>query len=225
MFIEEVDYNGLSNVLDINLKNYTYELNKVIEKSFDFMYEFAGFYEKYCIENPDAIDVNTLNYRIDKAYLDIAHIVYLENFKTFSIEVVDRGACDLTKIIGKNQAFNLLNDLGAAKSLSSNIIINLDSNSANYLNATELVRNFLYASNIFNQNYLHYLQTYNDVYCGDNNTIKQYNQYRFDLMGGGSLATFLNSLSATDRAKVNMLTNFIEECYNNLFEKLNLIVE
>lgn len=224
IFIEQTKV-GLSDVLDINLKNFTYELNKITEKSFDFMYEFVGVYEKYCIEDKNATDVATLNYRIDKAYMDLAHIVYLENFKTFSTTVADKGVCDLTKLIDLDNKFNLLDDIGDTKKLSNSIIVNLDAASDQNLNAMNLVNDFVYASNLFDQNYSHYINAYNKVYNDESNTIKQYNNYRFGLIGGGSLESFLNGLSATDRAQVNMLTNFISECYNNLHEKLILIVE
>lgn len=224
IFIEQTQ-EGLSDVLDINLKNYTFELNKVVERSFDFMYEFVRVYEKYCVTDSNSIDEKTLNYRIDKAYLDIAHIVYLENFKTFSTAVVDRGVCDLSKLIGNDSDFNLLNDLGEIKELSNNVLVNLDTSSEQYLSAMEVVNSFIYASNMFDQEYAHYVNTYNDVYSSENNTTNQYNNYRFDLMGGGSLESFLNGLSVTDRSKVNLLTDFINVCYTNLVDKLNLIVE
>ena len=89
----------------------------------------------------------------------------------------------------------------------------------------EKVNGFIYASNLFDQNYTHYINAYNKVYNNENNATKQYNNYRFGLIGSGSLDSFLIGLSATDRAQVNMLTNFINECYNNLHEKLILIVE
>ena len=68
------------------------------------------------------------------------------------------------------------------------------------------------------------MNAYNCVYNSENN-VKQYNDYRFGLVGNESVENFLNGLSVSDRANVNLLTNFINECYNNLLEKLKLIVE
>ena len=111
------------------------------------------------------------------------------------------------------------------KTLSSSIIANLDPSTTHHLNTMELINNFIYSSNLFDQNYPHYINAYNYVYNSENNTTKQYNDYRFGLMGTGSLETFLNGLSATDRSNVNMLTNFIDDCYNTLHQNLILIVE
>jgi len=225
LFNEQTKKEGLSNVLDIYIKNYTFELNQVIEKSFDFMYEFDKVYTKYCIEDMNAVNEKVLNYKVDKSYLDIAHIVYLENFKTFSIAVEGKGVCDISPIIGLNSKFNLLDDLGNLKNVSNNIIVNLDEKSQYNLSTMELINNFDYYMQIFNQNYHHYINTYNTVYDKENNSTNKYNSYRFDLMGSGSFESYLNGLSVVDRASVNLLTNFIDECYNSLVEKLKLIVE
>lgn len=224
LFIEQTQ-EGLSDVLDINLKNYTFELNKVIEKSLSFMYEFANVYEKYCIEDINAINQTTLNYKIDKTYLNLTNIIYLENFKTFSIEVADRGVCDVSSLIGMDSKFNLLNDLQLNGKLSPSIIANLDESSIHHLNTMNVVNDYVYAYNLFNQNVSHYVNTYNDIYNSKHTSTNQYNEYRLGLVGGGSLESFLNGLSITDRSKVNLLTNFIDECYTNLVEKLKLIVE
>jgi len=224
LFIEQTQ-EGLSDVLDINLKNYTFELNKVVENSLDFIYEFARVYEKYCIDDINVINQNTLNYRIDKSYLNLTRIIYLENFKTFSIAVADRGVCDISSLIGLESKFNLLDDLKLSGKLSTSIVANLDPSTTHHINAMNLVNDYIYAYKLFDQNCSHYINTYNDIYNSKHTSTNQYNDYRLGLIGGGSLESFVNGLSVTDRSKVNLLTNFIDECYTTLVEKLKLIVE
>lgn len=215
---EEIILESPSDVLTIILENYAYELNLVIEASFDFMYDFIDLYEKYCIN--DDINEKNLNFRIDKAYVDVAHIIYLENFKSFNLQVSEKagGVCDLVDLLENNSQYKLLEDLIEIKDVSPNVINNLVDTSPKYLEATEIVNGFIYYQNLFEQNYYHYINTYNDI--DTYNT----NQYRFELVDGVSYESYLESLSATKKAEVNMLTSFINECYNNLVLKLKLII-
>lgn len=215
---DEILLEGPSDILTIILENYSYELNLLIDSSFDFIYDFIDLYDKYCVN--DEINEKNLNYRIDKAYVDIAHIIFLENFKSFNLKVSDNvgGICDLVDLLENTSDYKLLDDLIEIKDVSPNVLNNLSDTSPNYLQATEIVNGFIYYQDLFNQNYYHYISTYNSI--DTYNT----NQYRFELVEGVSYEDYLDSLSATKKSEVNMLTSFINECYTNLVLKLKLIV-
>ena len=76
----------VSSVMPFTLINYSYKLNMVIEKSFDFMYKFMDLYTKYCTENYEVNSPVNIALRIDKAYVDLSYIVYYENFKGFNYD-------------------------------------------------------------------------------------------------------------------------------------------
>ena len=101
--------------MEFNLTNYAYELNVLIEDSFTFMYKFANMYETYGIEDYSKKNVKNLQTRVDKTYLDIAYIIYLQNFKAFNYSVGNKGICDLLPIVETNNKFNLVNDLDSVR--------------------------------------------------------------------------------------------------------------
>ena len=64
--------NGISDVMEFNLTSYSYQLNKVIDFSFDFMYKFIAMYQNYGIEDYSKKTAANLQIKVDKTYVDIA---------------------------------------------------------------------------------------------------------------------------------------------------------
>lgn len=211
--------NGISDVMEFNLTNYSYELNRIIDKSFTFMYKFANVYETYGIENYSKKNVQTLQTRVDKSYLDIAYIIYLENFKSFDYSVGNKGICDLLPIVETDNEFNIIDDLNNIKKLSGLVQANLKESDTEYAKVNDLLNNYLYAEELFAQRVKNYKDIYNeqDIY-----TIAQ---YKFNLMNGVTYDSYLDSLSNSDKASLIMLDNFVASTYTKLIEKLTLIVE
>ena len=78
----------------------------LIEDSFDFIYDFINIYTKYCVSNYDVNSPANISLKLEKAYVDLAYIVYHENFKAFNHSVGSKGISDLSSII--NSYFELL---------------------------------------------------------------------------------------------------------------------
>ena len=72
--------------------------------------------EKYCLENLDIVSIDSLESKIQKTYVDIAYIVYLNNFKAFDYSVGSKGISDdLDSIIGNTSEFLITKDLKCIK--------------------------------------------------------------------------------------------------------------
>ncbi|MGN0961768.1 MAG: hypothetical protein ACI4PF_06210, partial [Christensenellales bacterium] len=216
-FIDAVD-NGISDIMEYNITSYSFQLNKVIDASFSFIYKFHNIYSKYCLTNYDSYTQENLNVYVDKAYLDIAYIVYLENFKSFNFSVGENGVCDLSGVVGSDSDYNLLKFLDSKKSLNPSLLNNLTEGSTDYESTLEKLNEFSYSRDVFDQKLNSYLLTYNSL------NMYTISSYRFDQVSGVEYDNYIKSLSASDRATVTMLENFIEHIFKNYISKLNNIV-
>lgn len=211
--------NGISDVMEFNLTSYSYELNKVIDASFNFVNKVKNIYVNECIEDYSIYNSENLNSYVDVAYLDISYVIYLENIKAFNYSVGDHGICDLADIVGSENKYNLLKTLEERKSISLTITENIGQAGAIAKEMTDRVNLFVYTQNVFNQRFTNYLSNYNSL---DMYTI---NQYRFDLVGSIDYDSYLNSLSASKRATVLALDNFVTDNFVSYISKLSTIVE
>lgn len=217
-FIDATEY-GTSDVMEFNLTNYSYELNRLIEASFNFMYKFAYMYETYGIENYHNKTLENINIKIDKSYLDIAYIIYLENFKSFDYSVGSRGICDLLPLVDKsNNKFNITSDLNIIKKVSPSVQSNLKETDENYEEVNVLLSNFMYAQEVFDQRVKNYKTIHNEL------DIYTITQYKFDLVNGVNFESYMDSMTSSDKSSIVMLENFVNNTYKKLIEKLNLIV-
>lgn len=212
--------NGISDIMEFNITSYSFELNKVIDASFDFIFNFHDIYSSYCLTNYSTkFTAENLNVYVDKAYLDIAYVVYLENIKAFNFSVGKNGVCDLAGVIGNNSEYNLLELLDNRGSIKDTILNNLDSISSNYDATMEKLNDFAYSRNVYNQRLKNYKLIYNTL------NMFEINGYKFYQVNGVTFDNYINSLSASERATVLMLDNFIEDIFYNYVEKLQTIVE
>lgn len=209
---------GVSDVMEFNLINYSYELNKVIESSFNFMYKFIDMNEKYCLKDFDLINFNNLQYKIDRSYVDIAYIVYLSNFKAFDYSVGSKGISDIEAVIGSTNKFSIIDDLTSPKQLSTTIVAGLDEENVNHDSVMSLLNDYLYSSTVFNQR----LKQYKTIYNSEN--IYTITQYKFNLVKGVDYDSYLGTLTKSDRATVMYLDEFVLDTYSRLVDTLKLIV-
>ena len=211
---------GVSNIMEFNLFSYSYDLNQVIEKSFDFIYKFINMNTKYCISDYEKINATTLQYRIDKTYVDIAYIIYLQNFKAFNYSVGSKGICDLSSVVENSNEFVLVDDLQTIKSLSSFISTNIiDNSSSNYQLAIDLVNNYLYSQEVFDQRINNFKLIYNEQ------NIYTITQYKFGNINGVDYDSFLSALTPTEKSNVMALSEFESNYYNKLLETFSLVIE
>lgn len=210
---------GVSNVMEFNLSNYSFELNRVIDKSFDFIYKFINLNNKYCVSNPDAIAASPLETKIEKTYVDIAYIVYLNNFKAFDYSVGSKGiADDLDSIVMNSNKFSLIDNLNTIKTLSPTVIAGLDDEGTAHDNIMELVNNYLYSCSIFNQRLKTYVSTYNEQ------DIYKIAQYKFGLIAGVDYGSYLDTLTKSKKASLVYLDDFVTNTFAKLIYDLSLIV-
>jgi len=210
---------NISNVMEFNITTYSYHLNLVINESFKFIDKFHNLYLSF-LENYSEYDEKNLNVYVDKAYIDMARIVFLENMKSFNDSVGSNGVCDLSGIIGNESKFNyiyMLDEERGKIKLSIQENAGLDSEIGK--EATDQLNHFRYISDVFNQRFENYQKIYNgqDMY--------KVNQYRFNLNSSVDYESYLNSLSAADRATIVMLDGFVNDNFTNYMKKLKEIIE
>ncbi len=209
---------GPSDIMTFNITSYTFYLNGVIDSSFDFIHKFYDMYVDYCVEDYTVYNGDNLELFVDKAYLDIAYVVYLENIKSFNYNVGDNGTCDLSSVVGSDNEFNILKLLDDRKSISNAILENVGLDTEQGEEAKEKLDLFVYHRDIFNQRLDNYLSTFRSV------DMYHVNQYRFDLNGTVDYNSYLMSLSLSDRSTLAMLDNFINDNFMEFVDKLMTIV-
>lgn len=217
-----------TNNMLFTLHSYSYELNKVIDSSFDFVYDFIDVYNKY-VAGDDKMTSVSVSLKIDMSNVDIANIVYLENIKVFNYSVGDKGECDLLPLVeNKTNEYNLIhakvgsNDIltNNGRGLSSYVAENLNESAENYEENIAKVKEFNYARELMSQR----LTVYKNILSAVD--MYQANQYRFALVGGVDYIdydTYKSSLSASDRANINALENFVEDVFKPFIEKMCLL--
>ena len=184
--------NGTSDIMAFNITSYSFHLNGVIDRSFDFIHRFYNMYVEYCVEDFSIYNEHNLNLFVDKGYLDIAYVVYLENIKSFNYSVGSNGICDLAAVVGSVNEYNLLGLLDTRKSLSPSISENIGLTTPEGTTAKEKLDLFTYNRDIFNQRVNIYLNTFGSI------DAYQVNQYRFGLNGAVGYESYLQSLSVSD---------------------------
>ncbi len=210
--------NGVTSVMEFNLTNYSYELNKVIDKAFNFIFNFINLNEKYCIKDYNLINATNLEYRIDKSYVNIAYIIYLTNFKAFDYSVGSKGISDMTAIVSSTNDFALVHDLESVRPLSNTILAGLDESSASYNSVMSTINNYLYSCEVFNQR----LQTFKQIYSSED--IYNITQYKFDLVQGVDFDSYLSTLTKSKQSTIKFMDNFILDTYSQLVTNLGLMV-
>ena len=215
----KVSYNNFldSQEMEFNVKIYSFALNKVIEKSFDFIYCYINLYENNCKSETSVYTKDSLQLDLYKSFVDIAYIVYKENIEAFSYSVGDNGICDLSAVVCSENRFNLLDKLERSSTLAFSIANGLeDTDNSAVLNK---VNNYYYFKSVFEQRLINYKQIYSeqDIY-----TITR---YRFGLVNGVDYDNYLNSLSISQRSNVTMLDNFIANNFEDYYNKISIIVE
>ncbi len=211
--------NGTSDIMAFNITSYSFQLNSVIDASFNFINEFYNMYVNYCVDDFTIYNEHNLNMFVDKAYLDIAQIVYLENIKSFNYAVGNNGICDLSYVVGSNSTFNLLDLLDSRKSISTAISENVGLTTEQGKIAENKLNLFTYQRDIFNQRVGNYTKTYNSL------DMYEVNQYRFKLNGTVDYDSYLISLSMSNKATLTMLDNFINDTFKPYTAKLMTIVQ
>jgi hypothetical protein len=209
---------GVSDIMEFNITSYSFQLNKVIDASFDFIYKFHDIYVNYCIDDYSSYNATNLGIYVDKAYLDMSYMVYLENIKSFNYSVGNNGVCDLADVVGNETEYGLIDLLNEKKSLSETIVGNVGASTEAGEAAKNSVDIFVYCKDVFEQRLTTYLHTYNKV------NMYNLNQYKFGLNGNVNYNSYLTSLSASDRATVKLLENFVQDTFLNYMNKLSLIV-
>lgn len=214
-----VDSIAKNNTMRSNLTNYTFRLNVVIHKSFDFINEFKNVYLKYCVEDLSQNTVENLNLLVDIAYIDVAYTIFNENIESFNYTAGNNGECDLAPLFAEEaKDYNILNKLCELKTISINIQNGLVSESANHNEVIALINNFRYAKELFEQRQ----NIYNSVYTQlDIYTI---NKYRYGQVSGVDYETYLKTLSVTDRSLIKLTEEFINVTFDNYIDKLNVII-
>lgn len=216
-FIDEA--RDISSVMELTITAYSYELNKVIESSFNFVNCFMDIYTNHCVDNIESINSKNLSINVAKANLDIAYVVYLENIKSFNFTVGKVGMCDLAPLITQDNSFVLIDDLSSPKALSTIVSENLIEGSTKYESVIDNVNNFNYAKKLFEQR----LKTYQTMYS----ELDMFNlsQFRFDQKNGVSYNNYIDSLTASKKTNVQMVETFINTTLTNYIIKLKTITE
>ena len=214
IFIETTS-KGVSDIAEGKINIYTYKINILIEKSFDFIYEFINVYEKYCVNKVEnEITVDHLKFCVDKSNVDIAYIVYQENFKSFNYIIGSNGITDLSPLIACSDSKYVLIDKLNKYKLSERISETLASKQGTYEEDKKLVNEYFYFNDLFQQS----LMSYKTIYTSIN--FRDFNTYRLGLGNGMTYENYLNSLKYSDLTSIKMLESFVEDRFIILIDKL-----
>ena len=205
-------------IMVFSVLSYTYQLNKVIDSSFDFIYNFIEVYDIYCAGESD-MSAAALSLQVDKSYVDIANVVYLQNIKTFNYSVGEKGVCDLLPLISNpTNEYSLVKYLGNTNKLSTTITENMNKDADLYDETMAKLNDFSYYSQLVGQRINTFRNIMNEI---DSYTL---NEYRFDLVNGVDYDTYITALSASERANVQALDSFVNDIFEPYIAKLRLIV-
>lgn len=216
-YVQFVSSFEANDIMEFNVFNYTYQLNRVIDSSFDFIYDFIDVYDKY-VAVDDKFTTASIDYRLDVSYVDIANIVYLDNIKPFDYSVGNRGLCDLVSIVSSDVEANITSELLPPKNLSSVMTDGLNEASATYGDTIAQLNDFFYSRELMSQRLGLFREILSRV------DAYELNQYRFGLVSGVNYDTYKSTLSASDSSDIGALENYIEDIFKPFVGKLKLIV-
>lgn len=206
-------------IMEYHITSYSFELNKIIDASFDFIDYFHELYVKYCIEDYSIYNAKNIHVYVDKAYIDIARIVYMENIKSFNETVGSNGVCDMSTVVGSDNEYNILNVLDNKGTVSVNVLDNLGADNELGREVLQNLNEFTYIRDVFEQR----LETYKTNYSKIDK--KFVSQYKFDEMAEFDYDSYLKTLSASDRATLVMIDNFVSQNFVDMVVKLDKIVD
>ncbi len=209
---------GISDIMMFSMTSYSFELNKVIEASFDFIDTFGQVFEKYCVQG-DVKSPANISVAIDASYVQLANVVYYENFKAFNYAVGSNGKCDLQAIVSTLNEYNLTNYIKQnIGTLSLDIVNDLASDGEQKVIALAKVDDFLYAKEVFEQRIAVYENIYRqlDIYV--------ISEYKFNLVPTVSYDTFKSTLIESNKANVESLENFVKINFIDYLTKLYAII-
>lgn len=209
---------GVSDVMEFQLDNYSYSLNRLIGKSFDFMYNFINLNIKYCTKDYDLINTTNLQLKVQKSYVDIAYIIYLTNFKAFDYSVGSKGISDMSVIINNSSEYVLIKNLQTIKSISGEAMAGLEPENVNHDKVINLVNDYLYSLDVFNQRLNNFISIYNSE------NIYSISQYKFGLVTGVNYDSYLSSLAKSKQTAIKFMDGFVTDTYSKLVSTMSLIV-
>ena len=207
-----------ADIMEFQLDYYSYSLNRLIDKSFAFMYNFINLNIKYCIKDYDLINTTNLQLKVQKSYVDIAYIIYLTNFKAFDYSVGSKGISDMSVIVGNSNEFVIQKDLQTIKTISNEIMAGLEPENINHENAVNLVNDYLYSLDVFYQRLGGFLSIYNSA------NIYTISQYKFGLVAGVDYDSYLSSLTKSEQTAILFMDGFVSDTYSKLVDTMSLIV-
>ena len=205
---------GVSDVMISKINIYSYQLNNVIENSFNFIYKFMDMYENYCIENKESTSIEYLNFSIVKTLVNFSYVIYLENVKSFNDAVGKNGVCEVYNIIETNKTKYDFTMFLESFAVSEATINNLNTTSTLYAKTQKTVDEYYYFNEIFEQKLVAYENTYKsfDFY--------NYNKHRMNLGNGVTYTDYLNTLSQSEKASISLMENFMYTTFLDLYEKV-----
>jgi len=208
---------GVSDVMNAKIKIYSYELNKVIDKSFEFMFEFIDFYDKYCIKVKDKVNLNYLDFSLDKSLIDISYVIYMENVKSFNHSVGDNGSCDVFNIIESSRRNYDITPMLLEFELSEEVKTNITTENALYSTTVKKIEEYFYFKEIFEKILIIYKIIYNDI------DFYEYNNYRMELVNGISYDNYLQTLSQSEISNITLIEDFVDITFFEFIEKVDNI--
>jgi hypothetical protein len=106
--------------------------------------------------------------------------------------------------------------LAISGNIRASILEGISSDNAEVKN---IIDTFCYVRDVFDQRINAYMNTYSNL------DIYSIVQYRFDLNGSVDYNNYLNSLSPSDHALVDMMDRFVSDTFVEYQNKLALIIE
>ena len=185
------------------ISQFTFEYNKIIESSIDFVEYFKDMHLKYIFSGKtDISNINSASRQLDDAYFSLAKFIYYSNVFVYNYSTGENGICDMLELMeNRGSEFIYLNYLQSPLGfIGENISVELSQTVFNDALNNKLT-NIKYTGDLFNQSLESYLSLYSNL--------DQYSllRVRLNLVDGVTLDSFVNNFAVDEKIAYDNLYN------------------
>lgn len=198
------------------VSQFTYEYNKLIEKSIEFIEYFIDMHLKYMFNTTtDISNINSGQRQLDEAYFSLAKFVYYANVNVYNYSTGENGICDMLELMKNRGSEHVYIDSLSAPIVNLGVNISLELSQTVFDDdLTNKLTNIKYTGDLFNQALASYLSLYNDL--------DQYSLLRvkLGLINGVSLESFVKNLNVDEKIAYDNAYNLQNFLYPEMMEMM-----
>jgi len=198
------------------VSQFTYEYNKLIESSIEFVEFFRNMHLKHIFSTTtDISNINSGQRQLDEAYFSLAKFVYYSNVYAYNYSTGENGICDMLELmqnVGSEYVYidSLLLPL---TNLGANISIELSQTVFDDALTNKLI-NIKYTGDLFNQALDSYLSLYGDL---DHYLLLR---IKLGLINGVTLESYIKNLDVDEKIAYDNAYNLQTFLYPEMLEMM-----